>query len=134
MKRNKIIDAQYEHNMNAFLKARDANRLSEKKKSKQLDVLIQQQQQYEFENEQHKKEYEEQLDVVRQMQDWFKDENEKKTNQTRGRTRPTEIGKRKTITQTGTRTRILQKRKQKPKKRTSRSTTKAFRSTESLSA
>ena len=61
MKRNKIIDAKYEHNMNAFLKARDAKRLSEKKKLKQLDALIQQQQQYKIENEQRKTENEERL-------------------------------------------------------------------------
>ena len=61
MKRNKILDKKYKHNMNAFLKARDVNRLSEKKKLKQLDVLIQQQKQYEIKNKQRKMENEEKL-------------------------------------------------------------------------
>ena len=58
MKSNKQFDKNYKHKMNEVLKIKEENRLWQKKKLKQLNVLIQQQQQYEFENEQRKKEYE----------------------------------------------------------------------------
>ena len=40
MKRNKQFDKNYKHKMNEVLKLRADNRLSEKKKLKQLDVLL----------------------------------------------------------------------------------------------
>ena len=48
---NKIADKKYKHNMTEMTKARAGNQLSEKKKLKQLDMLLQQQEHYQKGNE-----------------------------------------------------------------------------------